>query len=170
MPTDGDFLYLMKKYIPNSEYFKAYSCRDKTHISLWKTHAEFANLFMSVLEPRFEKSFYDVDFWDMFAERLKVFSERNPFCICTEPRPIKTTSHSICKVDANIEESYSQGILGKENLDLTYVFGSLGKEIRYNFNAFVSAKKLELDRSLAKNTIEKLQSLLKDTIEEFNNP
>lgn len=170
MPTDGDFLYLMKKYIPHSEYFKAYSRRDKTHISLWKTHAEFANLFMSILEPRFEKSFYDVNFWNMFAEKLEEFSKENPFCICTEPHPIKTTRHGICKVDANIEESYSRSILGKENLDLTYVFGSLGKEIRYNFNAFVNAKESESNRSLAKSTIEKLQSLFKDTIEEFNNP
>ena len=160
----------MKKYIPHSEYFKAYSRRDKTHISLWKTHAEFANLFMSILEPRFEKSFYDVNFWNMFAEKLEEFSKENPFCICTEPHPIKTTRHGICKVDANIEESYSRSILGKENLDLTYVFGSLGKEIRYNFNAFVNAKESESNRSLAKSTIEKLQSLFKDTIEEFNNP
>lgn len=169
MPTDGDLLYLMKKYIPNDEYFTAYCRRDKAHFSLWKTHAEFIALFRTKIEPRQEDVFSNADFWEMFGDRLNAYMQEHPFCICTRPSEIKCMHHKISQVQVDIEDSYSSGVLGSPNLDLTYMFGENARVKHYYFNAFVSASAIEAEHNKAEATIKELQELLLATIEEFEN-
>lgn len=169
LPTDGDILYLMKKYIPNDVYFNAYSRRDKTHISLWKTYAEFLNIFRATLERRHQRSFSDANFWELFRGKLHNFTGNNPHCICTSPTVIKNTRRHLKLVDVDIEDSYSSGVLNRSHLDLTYMFGDEVEEDRYYFNAYILASSGGAnDETGPMRTIEKLQALLKDTMDEFD--
>jgi len=169
LPTDGDVLYWMKKYIPNDIYFKAYARRDKTHISLWKSYAEFLAIFKAKLEPRHLKSFSKVNFWELFGGKLKVFADSHPNCLFTQPRQIKSARRNLTKVEVDMDGTYSAAALGRKQLDLTHMFGDQAEDDRYYFNAYVYAPSADNDYEKEANEIIKmLQDLLKDTIDEYD--
>ena len=168
MPTDGDLLYLMKKYIPCDENFLAYSIRQQKHISLWKTHAEFVNLFMSILHDKQLNSFKEASLWEVYHAKLHEFAKSHPYCLCSEPRPVKTIRHEMCSLNANIEDSYAHKILQSDKLDLNYLFGSIQQDADFHFNAFITASAIRDNAVKAENVIKDLQQLLVDTIDEYD--
>lgn len=127
LPTDGDLIYLMKKYIPDDPFFRAYSERRCTHISLWKTHAEFMHLFGSL---KARVSLKD-DFWTMFsAEANRTCEKHGGFC--TEASPIKVSRTKMSEVKVILKGKDIQ------QLDLTYMFGKEKSALNtYYMNAYI---------------------------------
>lgn len=167
LPTDGDILYLMKKYIPGNKYYKAYINRDRVHISLWKTHAEFVNIFTFGARQCDLDVLKDSKFWEGFASKLDKFTRLNPHCICTKPMKIKTTKHRIRKLDANIDMALSSQIIGRKTLDLTFIFGDEEKNDQFCFNAFIEKEYADSPKMGASVIIQELQKLMLDSIAEY---
>ena len=167
LPTDGDILYLMKKYIPDDKYYKAYINREKVHVSLWKTHAEFVNIFTCGARLCDLDVLKDSKFWEVFAGRLEKFTKSHTHCFCTKPEEIKMTKHRIRKLDANIEKAISSEIIGRKTLDLTFLFGNDEKNTQFSFNAFVESEYVDSDEDGASATIKELRELLARSVDEF---
>jgi HD superfamily phosphohydrolase len=159
-PTDGDFLYLMKKYIPRNEYLKAYSERKKNHVSLWKTHAEFMNIF-----PCRGKEVLQEDFWSYFYGQARNICQRyNAFC--TEPSMVKVTKGKLNDVSI-LSDSSSNEIFANANynkLDLGYLFCSDNKKRpMYYMNAYIQID----NRSKAIKLIDKLRRKFVECIDTY---
>lgn len=127
LPTDGDLIYLMKKHIPNDPFFRAYSERRYTHLSLWKTHAEFMHIFTPL---KAQVSLGD-DFWDMFSTKANILCERHGG-FCTEASPVKVSRAKMSEVKI---------VLGRndiQQLDLAYIFGPKKEMLNtYYMNAYI---------------------------------
>lgn len=134
LPTDGDFLYLMKKYIANDKCFRAYVERKHLHASLWKTHAEFMNIF----KCNHKKTTIPV-FWDFFYARAKKICDKFG-ALCTEPREIKVSKKSISTVNIFAEGGCGLASVDKRRLNLSYLL-ECEKHTKKTFfmNVFVAA-------------------------------
>lgn len=97
LPTDGDFIYLMKKYIPDNTYVRAYLSRKKEFISLWKTYAEFIDIFN--VESYKRGVLLEKPFWDMFDSKVAIYCKNEKDIICTKTSRVKQTSGDLLAVD-----------------------------------------------------------------------
>lgn len=157
-PTDGDLIYLMKKYIPHDEFFVAYSERKRNHISLWKTHAEFMNLF-----SRGGKIIEQEDFWALFNGRAKEICFQH-HAFCTIPCEIKITRNKLKSICV-LSDSNSKQIKIKHNkLNLKYLFHPRTKDrTMYYMNAYIHADY----KSNANTLIDALQSEFSSCIKQY---
>ena len=158
LPTDGDLMYLMKKYIPKDECLKAYSERKRSHISLWKTHAEFMNMFYSR-----GKKIEQEDFWAFFYGKAKDICRRyNAFC--TEPDKIKNTKNKLNSVCVLSDSPSGGEAVDNGKLDLNYLFdaASMNKPMYY-MNAYIHVN----NRAKATTLTDKLKCKFNECIEKY---
>lgn len=126
LPTDGDLVYLMKKYVPKDEFFMAYSERRDIHKSLWKTHAEFMHIF----NPPKKGEGLNQDFWDMFAGKANAICNKYGG-FATEANPVKVSMEKVADVKFVLKDN-------KQKLDLTYLLGPQRQdEGVYYLNAYI---------------------------------
>ena len=97
LPSDGDLLYLMKKFIPKDPYVVAYLSREKKFVSLWKTYAEFSQIF-SVENDDDEWLLQARSFWDLLCSMIEQ-SNTNRYIICTGVNKIKQTAGDLGKIE-----------------------------------------------------------------------
>lgn len=107
LPSDGDLLYLMKKFIPKNPYVVAYLSREKRFVSLWKTYAEFSQIF-SVENVDDECLLQDKSFWELFCSKI-MQSNINRYVICTDVNKIKQTAGDLGKVEVYGPDSNQGG-------------------------------------------------------------
>jgi len=97
LPSDGDLLYLMKKYVPDNSFVKAYFSREKTLVSLWKTYAEFSQIFSFQNEDD-RRHLQEESFWNLFVSGIRKIEKEENF-ITTGLLKIKQTADDLHKVD-----------------------------------------------------------------------
>ena len=148
----------MKKYVPSNEHLKAYSERKRNHVSLWKTHAEFMNIF-----PCRNKKVLQEDFWSYFyGEARNICQRYNAFC--TEPSIVKVTKSKLSSVSI-LSDNSANGIFANYNkLDLGYLFRQDNKERPlYYMNAYIQID----NKSMAKKLIDKLRRKFGECIDAY---
>lgn len=152
LPTDGDLVYLMKKYIPSDKSFVAYSERRIVHKSLWKTHAEFMHIF----NPSEKVRKLGQDFWDMFAGKVKKVCD-NYGGFATNAQPIKVSMGKVAEVKFVLKDN-------KQKLDLTYLLGSQRQnEVVYYFNAYIGLAHADVTDKILKQ----LQKTFDDCVNQY---
>lgn len=97
LPTDGDLIYLMKKYIPDNEFVQAYLSRKKEFVSLWKNYAEFSHVFS--VERYNEEILSEPRFWNVFASEVIQYCKRCGGIISTDVQCIKQTQDEMLRLD-----------------------------------------------------------------------
>lgn len=128
LPTDGDLVYLMKKYIPDSLFFRAYFERCQSHLSLWKTHAEF----MQIFNPSKLEGTQKEDFWEMFSNRAKKICKRYRG-FCTDACQIKVSKKKVSDVSFYLNGDVSKPL----NLDYLFERKKNMEQNIYYMNAYI---------------------------------
>lgn len=154
LPTDGDLVYLMKKYIPDNPFFKAYSERCQSHLSLWKTHAEFMQIFNPSKFPVTQNE----DFWEMFSNHAKRLCRRYKG-FCTDACQIKVSKRKISDVSF-----YLNGDVSKP-LNLDYLLGKKNMtQNAYYMNAYIEKS----EKTKCATLVDALKKSFAKCVEEYS--
>lgn len=158
LPSDGDLLYLMKKYIPDDKFVKAYLSREKSFISLWKTYAEFLQVF-SVRNHGDQHYLQEKPFWDLLCVKVRNMEESYPL-ICTCVLAIKQTADSLSKID--VYGPQNDESIGRVRYDLSML---LPRSDAKKFYFYVYVKSSDIER---KNEIlQKLKETFEQVLEAY---
>ncbi len=135
LPTDGDFLHLMKKYIPNDIYFRAYYYRDNEYVPLWKSHIDFEKRFLSCFAAEYDNRIDREMVWEEFNGRMIAFcKDHGNEYIFIKAGEIKITKRKATHIDVLLDEECKECV--------TYdLFNANAIAPKFYFNAFVRRSK-----------------------------
>lgn len=167
LPTDGDILYWMKKYIPDNKYVRAYLSRKNEYQSLWKSLPDFVRLF------KVKDSFVsNGGFWLEVHGRFKQYiKDGNLDAFVSEPFAIANDekADSVClKVTDHLVFGKSQQNV-KADLKLPDIMDSHRQRDRYVIYFYL--KKDESEDQTKKDcckVIKDLKSIFSKAILEFS--
>lgn len=157
LPTDGDLLYLMKKYIPDNPFVKAYTSREKVLVSLWKTYAEFSQIFSS--QESDNQLLQNEDFWQLLESKIHSVESEGEF-VATNVMKIKQTSDDLLNVDVFGPSVCRDG--SPMRYELTRLIPRDGTKKFYFYAYAWKEKCLEVGRIR-----DRLRKLFVDTLEEY---
>jgi HD superfamily phosphohydrolase len=161
-PTDGDILYLLKKYCPKSEFASELSSRNGSYSPLWKTYTEFNSLFKnsSVREA------IRIESLKQFADKLYEFCKtknhilKHNYFIVTNVTP-KTAISKLDNLFIEIE------VAGKKQKKLLHqlIGQSMSRPERYAY-VFVHNEISKRKNEFITELVEIYDGILKKLIEE----
>ena len=134
LPTDGDLLHLMKKYIPNNIYFRAYYYRSNEYLPLWKSHVDFEMQFLNHFVAEYDNRINREQVWEKFNGRMTAFCKNhgNKY-IFIKADEIKITKRKATHIDVLLDDNSNECV--------TYdLFNVNAIEPKFYFNAFVKSE------------------------------
>ena len=93
MPTDGDVIYLMKKYCPKNDYAQEVLTRQFSYEPIWKSVTDFISLFPYPSDFNARKK---SEFYDYFLGKVQEFNKTNNNILqISEKKTIKVTENDL---------------------------------------------------------------------------
>lgn len=142
LPTDGDFIYLLKLHLSEISEAREWLSRDHSRVALWKNFAEFENIFKSVSERDRKLIFNQRKDLCLSYCRTKNLDE-NSFMVLDAPTKIVVIEKNQLFIDINNQAVPYTEIFGekKDNMPTYFlVYGPrsfLNNETRADFISFL---------------------------------
>ncbi len=166
LPTDGDVLYWMKKYIPTNKYVCAYLSRKNEYRSLWKSLPDFVRLF------KVKKTLVaNGAFWQEVHGRFRRYIKENaldafvskPFAIANDEK-----ADEVCVKIADYLHTGGGRLKSKGDLMLPDIMDSHRQRDRYVLYFYLKKDETEdKTQKTCSKVIEDLMSIFSSAIREF---